>query len=217
MESENGPNRGSSASIEALTREYARYFRSAGGVSAVLGGSFGLIAFGLGTLAPPSAASTAVLLALPVLWLALRRAITHRWYQSRGRVTELASPTEHALQRRLTAGVALVCAIVVLGLVVRDGDPTAWSQSKIAFAALVAAMPFAAWWWLHTPLDLVVAVLLVSQAALAAEGRAHAAWGSASVLAIGAALLVARGIGEHRRFRALDAELRQLRTRGLGA
>jgi hypothetical protein len=217
MEAENPPMSEPSALLEALTREYARYSRSAGGLSAILGGSFGLVAFGLGTLAPPSAALTAVLLAFPVLWLALRRVITHRWYQARGRVTELASPTEHALQRRLTAGVTLVCAIVVAGLVVRDGDPTAWSHSEIAFAALVAALPFVAWWWLHTPLELVVAVLLVSQAALAVEGRADAAWGSASVLGIGAGLLVARGIGEHRRFRALDAELRQLRTRALGA
>ncbi|MDZ4813170.1 MAG: hypothetical protein SGI99_11225 [Pseudomonadota bacterium] len=80
--------------MEVLTREYSRFSRSAGGLSAVAGGVACIASYLLGALLPVTPGLRLVLVAMPLLWLVGKRWLAHRYYQRFGHVEELATPTE---------------------------------------------------------------------------------------------------------------------------
>lgn len=59
--------------FQAMTREYSRYSRSAGGLSAIAGGAACLASFLAGALLPATFELRALLIAVPVLWLAAKQ------------------------------------------------------------------------------------------------------------------------------------------------
>lgn len=198
--------------LHELTREYSRYSRSAGGLSAVLGGTLCLASYFAGGLLPMSPALQISLIAIPPVWLLLKQGMARRYYQRLGQVEEMVTAEERNLRLWITLGVALICLIVVAGFF-SGASPLglpAWDLRSVGFATLVAAAPIIGWYWLRTPLDLVVGVFLTCQAALAITGDRYSLWSSAVVFPVAALLLVAAGIRDHRRFLELRAEIRDL-------
>ena len=75
---------------------------------------------------------------------------------------------------------------------------------------LVLALPWVVWRWLRSPLDFVVGVLLLCQAALALRGSSYALWSSAAVFPLAAVLMIGAGIRDHRAFLRIERSIRQL-------
>src|SRR6185312_9870394 len=143
--------------LEALTRRYARYSRSAGGLSSVLGGVLCLIAYFGGQLLHGAAWAGPVLIAIPAVWLLAKGWMMHRYYQRLGHVEEQETPLDRRVHRFCVA-VALLVALAItvgLGLVAR---PHPWSlpAGMFGYLALVWLMVLAAWRWLRSPLDFIV-------------------------------------------------------------
>lgn len=129
-----------SSRLQALTREYSRYSRSAGGLSAMAGGFACLASFLAGALLPTTLALRIVLIALPVLWIVGKQWLARRYYQRLGQVEEQVTPVERNFQRFFIAFTALV-SVLVIGSVLPRMVPMGELRRICA--------PSAIWSWWH--------------------------------------------------------------------
>lgn len=196
------------AELEAITREYSRYESSAGGLSAVLGGAFCLLSFGLGLVGLPTPILLVALASLPILWLCSRHLLSRHYYQRCGQVVEHIDASRQRTQRALTLGVGVLVIIIAFGTWTDRGD-----TSALYYTALLL-VPMAALLWLRTPIELVIGTVLLCQTALAATGRSFAALGPATLLLPAALLMIAIGWRDHRKFIRLQRRMRALTSTG---
>lgn len=211
--------------LESLTRDYARYSRSAGGLASVLGGVSCLLAYLLGGLLPETPVLRIVLVALPVAWLLARQGMAHRYYQRFGHVEEQESVAERRTHRSCI-GVALIVAVLVTVSALSHGAYP--SLGTAGYLALVWLLVLAGWRWLRSPLDFVVGVFLFCQAALLCVGRGYPVIGTVAAVAnppmallallfpLASLLMTVRGVADHRRFLQLRERLLQLRGSATG-
>jgi hypothetical protein len=207
--------------LESLTRDYARYSRSAGGLASVLGGVSCLLAYLLGGLLPSTPALRVVLAALPAAWLLARQVMAHRYYQRFGHVEEQEGAAE-CRTHRLCIGVTFVVALLLTVSALSHG--TRLSSGQIGYLGLTWLLVLACWRWLRSPLDFIVGTFLFCQAALLCVGRGYPVVGSAAAAAnpplallallfpLMVMLMIARGVADHRRFLQLRDRLLQLRV-----
>jgi hypothetical protein len=195
--------------LSAVTREYARFSRSAAGLGSVLGGVFGLVSYFAGALAPLTWWSRAALAALPLVWIVAKELLQRRYYQRHGRVEEVERAGERRLHRFLTATIAVV-SIAVVGWLLRDvivhgrGDREWWELA--GYLAFVAAMPFLVWRYLRTPLEFIVGVFLLAQAAVVLGGGRYEL-GEQLQAPIASLVLIGLGAWEHWSYRKLERRL----------
>ncbi len=191
--------------LSELTRHYARYSRSAAGLGSVLGGVCGLVSYFVGALVPLTLWSRLVLAALPLVWIVAKELLQRRYYQRYGRVEELEGAGERRLRVFLTGFVAVVSAVVVGFVLLRGSSAVAWWEAA-GYVAFVAATPFLTWWFLRTPLEFIVGVFLLAQAAVVLGGGSYAL-GEQLQAPIGSAALVLVGLKEHWSYRRLERRL----------
>lgn len=211
--------------LEAVTRDYARYSRSAGGVVWVLGGVLCLLAYAAGAVHPQPLALRFTLMALPLVWLLAGQLLRRRYYQHLGHVEErptVGQRRQHVLSLAVTLLVAVAVTVSVW--------PHAWHahgaerMGSIGYLLLVWALPLATWRWLRSPLDFIVGVFLFCQGALAAAGTAYPLIGTthamqatlmslvALMFPLAAVAMIVAGIRQHRRFQSLRMRLARLRA-----
>ncbi|MEW9572558.1 hypothetical protein ABQJ54_12435 [Rhodanobacter sp. Si-c] len=207
--------------LESLTRDYARYSRSAGGLASVLGGVFCLSSYLLGGLLPLTPLLRIGLVALPLVWLLARWSMVHRYYQRLGHVEEQEGTAEHRTHRLCVGVTLVVAALQTVSALMHGVQP---SPGVTAYLALVWLLVLAGWRWLRSPLDFVVGVFLFCQAALLCVGRVYPVIGTSAALdalpmellallfPLAALLMVARGMADHRRFLQLRERLLRLRN-----
>ena len=79
--------------LEGLTRAYARFSRSAGGLGTLMGGVFCLVVYFTGALLPLTIATRTALALCPLVWIAVKEWLRTGLYQAQGRVLEV--PRRH--------------------------------------------------------------------------------------------------------------------------
>lgn len=194
-----------------LTRRYSRFSRSAAGLASVIGGSLALVTYFLGALAPPGGwAGRLALAGTPFVWIATKEILRHRYYQAFGRVREVRSTTEerwHLGFTLFTAAVSAVVAVSVLwGFAVAPAEGP--SPGQWGYLAIVAVMPWLVWRFMPTPLEFIVGVFLLAQAAMMLAGSHYALWEQPQLPLAAVALMVV-GFREHHEFRRLRESLRR--------
>lgn len=195
--------------LASLTRGYARFSHSAAGLGNVIGGGLALVAYLVGALFPPDGMWGSLALAsTPFLWIAMKEGLRHRYYQSLGHVRERQAADERRLHLGLTVFTAIVSAGVVATVATRritggDGMPSAGDWG---YLVLVFAMPWLVWRFMRTPLEFVVGVFLVSQAALALAGSHYALWQQPQAPIV-AVILMGLGWRQHREFLRIRSAL----------
>lgn len=198
--------------LAVLTRRYARFSKSAGGLASVLGGGLALVAYVMGALSPPEGLWGRLALAsAPFVWIGAKEILRRRYYQPLGRVEEPRTEYERRWHLGFTIFTAIVSAAVVAVVlwttVVRGrGLPPA---GVLGYVAIVAVMPVLVWHFMKTPLEFIVGVFLVCQAALMLGGGSYALWEQPQA-PIAAVALVGLGIKQHLDFRSLRRELARL-------
>lgn len=207
--------------LEALTRDYARYSRSAGGLASVLGGLCCIASYLAGGLLPTSPALRIALVALPLAWLLAKQLLARRYYQRFGHVEE----QETAAVRR--THVFCVGVVLLMAVLVTIGTRS-WplGAGKLGYLALLWLLVPAGWFWLRSPLEFFVGTFLFCQAAVSCAGFAYPVVGTAEAAAnppmallallfpLAALLFVGIGVADHRRFLALRERLAHLRDAG---
>ncbi|NQD35452.1 hypothetical protein HPT27_00355 [Permianibacter sp. IMCC34836] len=200
--------------LQNLAERYARYSRSAGGLSSVLGGLLCLIMFGTALVFELSQPVRVALAIAPLLWLLSKELLRRYYYQRAGMVLEKLSPGQWRLHVGLTAFVALV-SLGILGLgLYKFGVPglLALPWQQLGYFVFVIAMPVVVWRWLWSSSDFIIGVNVMCQAALIIAGR-HYELDALGLYMLGAgALSIWLGIREHRDYLQLRRELAQQLT-----
>lgn len=215
--------------LEALTRSYARYSRSAGGMSSVLGGVLCLIAYFAGPLLPSTPLTKTVLIAIPGIWLLAKGWMTHHYYQQFGHVEQQETLLERRMHR-LCIVVALLVALAITAGFGTVAKQHAWSLpiGILGYLALLWLLVLAVWRWLRSPFDFIIGVFLFCQAALTSVGRHYPLVGTththqamlmslvALMFPLVALVMIANGFAEHRQFCGLRRQLERLRGAASG-
>lgn len=208
--------------LETLTRDYARYSRSAGGLASVLGGLCCLLSYLLGGLLPMTPTLRGALVALPLVWLLARQVMVRRYYQRLGHVEEQEGVAERRTHRAILGVVMAVAALLTVSALAHGA---ARAPGTLGWLALVWLLALAGWRWLRSPLDFFVGAFLFCQAGLLCLGRAYPVLGTAAaqhalpmallalLFPLAALLLIVRGVADHRHF----LRLRERLLRGRGA
>ena len=206
--------------LECLTRDYARYSRSAGGLASVMGGAFALLAYLAGGLLPLTPALRIVLVMLPLAWVLARQWLMRRYYQRYGRVEEQA-PLSVRVTHRL-------CVLTVVGVAIWvtyavTSQPRPLNAGDYGYLALVWLLAPVVWFWLRSPLDFIVGTFLFCQAAVTCAGFTYPVLGTSAAAAnppmalmtvmfpLVAVVFIVAGIVEHRHFLALRERMARLR------
>jgi hypothetical protein len=203
------PTPGRLAQIEALTRRYARYSRSAGGLGTLLGGVFCLLSYFGGALLPLTLGLRVSLALLPLAWIAAKEWIRLTLYQSQGRVRETPERSQWRWHVGLTAFIAIASLAIICAVLFHthaSRHPVAW-----LYLAYVAALPVLTWYFLWSIPEFVVGGFLLCQAAVAAAGLTYPL-GSQIQAPLMAIVAILVGWREHREFRALRRDLEAARA-----
>jgi hypothetical protein len=185
-------------------------------LASVLGGGLALMAYVVGALSPPDGLWGRLALAsAPFVWIGAKEVMRRRYYQPLGRVAEPSTEYERRWHLGFTIFTAVVSIAVVAGVlwvtVERGrGVPPA---GVLGYLAIVALLPVLVWYFMRTPLEFIVGVFLVCQAALMLGGTSYALWEQPQA-PIAAVVLVVLGIKQHLDFRSLRRDLARLSTRG---
>lgn len=209
--------------LETLTRDYARYSRSAGGLASVLGGVFCLGSYLAGGLLPLTPLLRIVLVALPLVWVLVRQWLVRRYYQRYGRVEEQVRTSERLTHWCCVATVVGVAVWVTVAVVSRHRPLAPGDYGYLALVWLLAPI---VWFWLRSPLDFIVGTFLFCQAAVTCAGFTYPVVGTGAAAAnpsmalmtvmfpLAAVAFVVAGVNEHRRFLVLRERLAHLRDTG---
>lgn len=187
--------------LSDLTARYARYSRSAGGLSLVIGGVLCLLAFVIGAtleLTPPLRYALA---GAPLLWLLSKELLRAFLYQRHGHVTERLPANLRRQHRWMVIYLVAICALIIGGVVWSAGARAA-QWPGIAYVLFVAALPLVAARWFWSVGDFLVGVLLFCQAAVVIAGG-HYPWQWIVIAAAFAAIAIQVGWREHRDFHAI--------------
>lgn len=187
------------------TARYARYSRSAGGLSLVVGGVLCLAAFVAGATIDLTPAWRHALASTPLAWLLSKELLRARYYQRSGGVLENLSARQLRGHRWMVGYLSMVSALVV-GAILWKAGTHAWRWPTIGYLGFVAALPLVAARWFWSVGDFLVGVLLFCQAAVVIGGL-HYPWYWVPVAAAYAAIAIRTGWREHRDYQRLRSEL----------
>jgi hypothetical protein len=198
-------------SIAALTRRYARFSLSAGGLASVIGGCLAVVAYFVGALQPPDTVTGRTALAvMPLIWIAAKELLRLHYYQRFGTVSQVRTLSERRWHLGFTLFTALVSIVVIGVILFVGGDPRSLvTPGRIGYLTYVALLPVLVWFFMRTPLEFIVGVFLVAQAALALVGQ-HYALGEQIQAPIAGLVLIVIGVRQHREFLAIERELIRL-------
>lgn len=192
--------------LAARAQRYARYSRSAGGLSSVIGGILLFASFLANAYVDLGPVDRIVLALAPVLWLLAKELLRVGYYQRDGRALQAPTAKEQREHRWMVIYLAVV-AVLVLGVVAYTAlevgklpDP-----DMLGYALIVTALPLVAWRWFWSVSDFLVGVLLMCQSAVVIGGGNYpATW----LIYVGACAAIAAfyGLREHREYLALRAE-----------
>jgi len=200
--------------LAARAQRYARYSRSAGGLSSVIGGILLFASFLANAYLELDAVNRVVLALAPLLWLLAKELLRVGYYQRDGRV--LQAPTEKEKRsHRWTVIYLGVISALVLGMLAYSAFQAGRvpDAGMLGYAVIVAALPLIAWRWFWSVSDFLVGVLLMCQSAVVIGGGNYPPiW----LLYVGAcaAIAVLYGLREHRDYLALKAEFAAQGPRG---
>jgi hypothetical protein len=200
--------------LQTLTREYAKFSRSASGLGSVIGGVFGLTIFLIGAFTnPPLWARALMVLTIPT-WFVLKAWLRNHYYQRHGTALETLDKTSTNVERFVQGGIGGIAAVMLIicaFLVISNPEKIA-NLPTLNKIALIAA-PLAGLLLcrqINTILEFLVVMNLLVQTVMLASGS-NWAWGNQTTILLYSGLLIVVGLMEHLRFQKLETQLQHLR------
>jgi hypothetical protein len=194
-----------------VTRQYSRFSRNAAGMGNVIGGILALAAWWIWAHMQDSVTRRTALIAIPIIWIAAREWLRHRYYQRYGKVARLGDHTEMRWRIALTSLTALVCAIILgfSGYFAIARPYSGHPAVPVIWLIIIAGMPFAVWFFFNGAVELILGVSLLSYAAEGVAGMMPHGSADSTVIFF-ALLLILFGIREHRLYRNLQKKLESI-------
>lgn len=190
--------------LQQLTRDYASYSRSRGGLGNVLGGAVGLVVFVAIWLFGGNAVTAALTIGLTALWLVGKEVIRRRVYRRFGQAQETWSGT---MQRTHRLGL-LIFTPLLLAFAVWIVAAGWLSRPAVGLPYLIfcLATPLIIWRYLYTVNEIIIGFGLLFMCAITASGHTPYLLGLL-IVPCTAAVMIPLGLAEHRQFQALQARL----------
>jgi len=192
------------ADMQQLTREYASYSRSRGGLVNVLGGVVGLVIFGAVWLFGGNPATAVLTVGLTFVWLVGKEVIRRRLYRGFGEAREVWSGSP----RRTHQYLAWIFTPLLLAFAVWIVAAGWLSKPAVAAPYLVfcLATPWIIWRYLYTLNEIMIGFGLLFMSAVTASGHTPFLVGLLMVPCYAAAM-IPLGLAEHRQFKGLRTRL----------
>ncbi len=189
--------------LQHLTREYASFSRSRGGLGNVLGGVVGLIVFGVVWLLGSRFSTAVIAIILTLVWLIGKEVIRQRVYRRFGQAQEIWTGSQQRAHQFTTllltlASLGFAVALIAGGWLTK---PVAWPY----FVFCVVA-PLIVWRLLFTAPEMVLGIVLLFMCAVVASGHTPDLLG----LLVGpvyALAMIPLGLKEHQQFLTLERRL----------
>jgi hypothetical protein len=195
---------GTLGELQQVTRDYASYSRTRGGMGAVLGGVVGILVFVSIWLFGGNAWTTGLAIGLTALWLVGKEVIRRHYYQQFGEAQEIwAGPARrtHLFGVLLFTPLLLAFAVWIVA--------AGWlSHPGVALPYLLfcLATPWITWRYLFTLNEIMVGFGLLFICAVTASGHTPALLALA-IVPVYALAMIPLGLREHRQFQLLAARL----------
>lgn len=192
------------ADLQHLTRDYASFSRSRGGLGNVLGGIIGLVVFGGVWLLGPGLPAAVLTVGLTLVWLVGKEFIRRGRYRRFREAHEAWSGTArqtHRLAMLLLTPLLLAFAVWITAAGQLTA-PVAWPYLIFCFAT-----PWILWRYLYALNEIMIGCGLLFLCAITASGHMPFLLGLTIVPAYSLAM-IPLGLAEHRQFRALEVRLR---------
>ena len=201
--------------LQTLTREYAKFSRSAAGWGSIIGGALGLALYAIITQFPNLPTWARVLCGFaPILWLTSKQLLQRRYYQRLGQVLEI-DPNPKWLTQFIQGGLfaMLICMIGVgvLALFIRPERILSIPAPQLAMLVIVCAYGLYATRQLSSVPEMLVALQLYLNTFFVLVGSSNtpdSLW--ALPLCSGVLLLV--GIYEHLQYKVIEGQLKKFRS-----
>jgi hypothetical protein len=190
--------------LQRLTREYARYGRSRGGLGTMLGGCAGLLVFLAVWLFGGNAATASLAVGLTALWLVGKDVIRRRYYQRYGVARE--TWTSEARRVHRTTLLLITPLLLAFALWIVAAGWLSHPAISLPYLVFCLATPWIIGRSLFTLNEIMVGTGLLFICAVLASGHTPALLGLLVVPTYALAMLPL-GWAEHRQFRFLAARL----------
>ncbi|HEV2196656.1 MAG TPA: hypothetical protein VGR55_13815 [Candidatus Acidoferrum sp.] len=209
------PSEENLATLQKLTREYAKFSRDFAGLGHVLGGS---LVFLLVYLLRRDSLSTwlgFLLGTTPLLWIIFKEWLHKSYYQFSGRVTQPARRW-HDWAVGILSGL-FAAAIVATLLAYRLNEHWTWKLglNTVVCVVLLVGMPVIAWRYLRAPYEFVTGNFLLALSTFLLSGNPQIATRFARALGfvavVVALVMVLAGYAEHMKFLKLRRNMKALK------
>jgi hypothetical protein len=200
--------------LQTLTREYAKFSRSATGLGSVIGGMIGLTIFLIGAFTnPPLWARALMVLVIPI-WFVLKAWLRNHFYQRHGTALETLDKLSTNIERLLQGGIGGIAAVMLVACTVLVIiNPERIANLPVLNKIALLAAPLAGLLLcrqINTIVECLVVMNLLVQTVMLASG-ANWTWSNQATMLLYSSLLIVIGLVEHIRFRKLETQLQNLR------
>ena len=201
--------------LQTLTREYAKFSRSAAGWGIIIGGALGLALYAIISTQSNLSVWARVLCGLaPILWLTSKQLLQRRYYQRLGQVFE-TDPNPKWLTQVIQGGLLaiLVCiiGIIVVASFIRPERILSVPAAQMIMLVIVCAYGLYATRQISNIAEMLVALHLYLNTFFVLLGLSKVP-DSLWALPLCSGVLVVMGIYEHLQYKVIERQLKKFRN-----
>jgi uncharacterized membrane protein YhaH (DUF805 family) len=200
--------------LQILTREYAKFSKSAAGWGSITGGILGLLLYAIINRSDlPNWARLLCGLA-PIIWLGSKQLVRSRYYQRHGQVLETSSTPvwlERVLQGMIIGVMFCVLGAGLVALAIKPENVLRIPTPNLILAVLLCAFGIYAARLINTTAEMLAALQMFIAAFYilgGLPGNPDSLW----ALPVYSSLLLVIGIYEHWQYRGIENQLRKLQA-----
>ena len=201
--------------LQTLTREYAKFSKSAAGWGSIIGGALGLALYAIITQFPNLPTWARVLCGfVPILWITAKQLLQRRYYQRLGQVLENDPNPKWVMQLIQGGLLGMMICLTVTGLValfIRPEKILSIAAPQLVMLVILCAYGLWASFQLNSVVEMLVALQLFLNAFFILIGSENTP-GSLWALPACSALLLLIGIYEHLQYKIVEGQLKKFRS-----
>ena len=201
--------------LQTLTREYAKFSRSAAGWGSIIGGALGLALYAIITQFPNLPTWARVLCGFaPILWLSSKQLLQSRYYQRLGQVLEIDPNPKWLLQFIQGGMIGMMLCMIGVGLIalaIRPERILNIPAPQLVMLVILCAYGLYAALRLGNVLEMLVALQLYLNTFFILVGGDNSP-SSLWALPVYSTLLFVIGVVEHLRYKVIEGQLKKFRS-----
>ena len=210
----NTPSQAHLEQLQTLTREYAKFSKSAAGWGSITGGILGLLLYAIINRSDLPNWARLLCAFAPVIWLGSKQFVQSRYYQRHGQVLEnniIPVWLERVLQGLIIGTMLCILGAGLVALAVKPEAILRIPTPNLILAVLLCGFGIYASRLINTTPELLAAMQMFIAAFYILGGQPGNP-GSIWALPAYSGILLVMGIFEHLQYRGIESQLRKLQA-----